>query len=108
MYQMKDFGKEYNTITYDQRGSGNSSVIKTDFSPADDLNAIMDHYDLKIPTLVIYGDKDSEDIKQIAQLLDNNISNIKTMQIENADHLLNFEKPSELNKMILDFLSSVN
>ena len=227
MYQIREFGKEYNTIAYDQRGSGNSSVIKTDFSPADDLNAIMDHLkiektllvghsiggtialdfalqypekvsalvliasglngylwsqeyeelmatiwsipqpaemskkflsapfyavsmndpsikseiemitkenfqkvltwetfdvraihwyfpdaisklkDLKVPTLVIYGDKDSKDIKQIAQLLDNNISNVKTTQIDNADHLLNFEKPNELNKMILDFLSSV-
>ncbi len=226
-HQIKEFGKEYNTIAYDQRGSGNSSVIKTEFSPADDLKAIMDNLkiektflvghsiggtialdfslqypekvsalvliapglngylwsqkyqelmkeiwniphpeemakkflsapfyavsmselsikseietitkenfqkvltwetfdvraihwyfpdaisklkDLKIPTLVIYGDKDSKDIKQIALLLDNNISNVRTIQIKNADHLLNFEKPNELNKLVLDFLSGV-
>jgi pimeloyl-ACP methyl ester carboxylesterase len=226
-HQINDFGKEYNTIAYDQRGSGNSSVIKTGFSPADDLKAIMDYLkiektflighsiggtialdfalqypkkvsalvllasglngylwskeymelmnaiwcvpqpeamtkqflsapfyavsmsepsikfdietitkenfqkiltwetfdvrevhwyfpesisklkELKIPTLVVYGDKDAEDIKQIAQLLSKNIRNTKTTQIKNTDHLLNFEKPNELNKLVLDFLSDM-
>lgn len=228
MHQISDFGKEYNTIAYDQRGSGNSSVIKTGFSPADDLKAIMDYLkiektslvghsiggtialdfalqhpekvsalilvasglngyswskeymelmnaiwsvpqpeemtkqflsapfyavsmseptiksdietitkenfqkvlkwetfdirdvhwyfpdsisklkELKVPTLVIYGDKDSEDIKQIAQLFNKSIRNVKITQIKNTDHLLNFEKPNELNKLVLDFLSDIN
>lgn len=226
-HQMREFGKEYNTIAYDQRGSGNSSIIKTGFSPADDLKAIIDHLkiektslvghsiggtialdfalqypervsslilvasglngytwsgeylelmkkvwsvpqpeemtkqflsapfyaismgessikseietitkenfqkvltwetfdardvhwffpesisklrNIKIPTFVIYGDKDSEDIKQIAKLLSKSIQNVKTTQIKNADHLLNFEKPNELNKLVLDFLSGI-
>ena len=227
-YQMRELGKKYNTIAYDQRGSGNSSVIKNTFSPADDLKAIMNYlkiektflvghsiggaialdfslqypekisalvliasglngytwsqeyeqliseiwsvpqpaemtnkflsspfyavsmskpsikceieritkdnfqklltwetFDirsihwyfpnaitklkyLKIPILVIYGDKDSQDIKQIAQLLNNNILNVTIAEIKNADHLLNFEKPNEINKVILDFLTTVN
>jgi pimeloyl-ACP methyl ester carboxylesterase len=227
MHQISDFGKKYNTIAYDQRGSGNSSVIKTEFSPADDLKAITDYLkiekaylvghsiggtiaidfalqypekisalilvasglngyswskeyielmgaiwsvpqpeemtkqflsapfysvsmnepsikfdidtitkesfqkvltwetfdirdvhwyfpdsisklkELKVPTLVIYGDKDSEDIKKIAQLLSKNIQNVKAVQIKNTDHLLNFGKPDELNKIVLDFISDI-
>lgn len=63
---------------------------------------------LKIPTFIIYGDKDSEDIKQIANLLGQYIQNVKKTQIKNADHLLNFGKPDELNKLVLDFLDEIN
>ena len=35
--------------------------------------------DLKIPTFVIYGDKDSEDIKQIAHILSKNLQNVKAI-----------------------------
>src|SRR5690242_1502666 len=51
-HQIKDFGKQYNTIAYDQRGSGYSSVIKTGFSPADDLKAIMDYLKIEKTSLV--------------------------------------------------------
>jgi pimeloyl-ACP methyl ester carboxylesterase len=228
IHQLGDFGKKYYTITYDQRGSGNSSVIKSGFSPADDLKAVMDHLkiketylvghsiggtiaidfalrypkkvsalvlvasglngyswskeyldlmnaiwgvpepeemtkkflsapfyavsinvpklkyeieeitkenfqkvlrwetfdahdihwffpealskvkELKIPVFVIYGDKDSEDIKKISDLLNKNIQNVKIAQIKNADHFLNFENPRELNKLVLDFLSDLS
>jgi pimeloyl-ACP methyl ester carboxylesterase len=227
-YQIKDFGKEFTTIVYDQRGSGNSSVLTAAFSPADDLKALMDHLkiaktvlvghsiggtialdfalqypesvaalvliapglngyswskeyqelmkgiwsvpqpdemtkkylsapfyaigmsepnikleleaitkesfqkvltwktfdiqdvrwffpesisklkELQIPTFVVYGDKDAPDIKQIVRILGENIPNIKTAQIKNVDHILNFEKPSELNTLVLDFLSDCN
>ena len=60
--------------------------------------------DLKSPTLVVYGDKDSEDIQEIADIFEKNIKNVKTNIIKDVDHLLNFEKPEELNKLILNFL----
>jgi len=61
-----------------------------------------------LKTVIIYGDRDSEDIKKIAHILSKNMQNIKTSIIKDADHLLNFEKPEELNKLILDFLSSLD
>ena len=64
--------------------------------------------ELKIPTFVAYGNKDSEDIKQIAQTLIENLPNVKTAQIQDADHLLNFEKPNELNALILNFLKNMH
>lgn len=220
-YQIEDFGKEFNTIVYDQRGAGNSSVPTSSFSPADDLRAVMDHLkiektavighslgatialdfalqypervsslilvapglnshmwspeysewfqtiwnlsqpkemtkqalsapfyalamanpdikseiemitkenlekiltwknfdlqwffpepisklkELKTQVFVVYGDQDSQDIKQIARILTDNLPNVKITQIQNADHLLNFEQPNELNTLILKFL----
>src|SRR4051812_26726080 len=52
-HQIEDFGKKFNTIVYDQRGAGNSSVPTTAFWPADDLRALMDH--LKIAKAVVIG-----------------------------------------------------
>ena len=220
-YQIKDLGKKFNIIVYDQRGAGKSSVPTASFSPADDLKAIIDHLklakatlighslggtialdfalqypekvsalilvapglnghvwsdeysewfktiwslsqptdmlqqamsapfyrlamanpniksevemiakenlekiltwktldirwffpeplsklkELKIPTFVIYGDEDSKDITQIVHALIENLPNVKTTEIQNADHLLNFEKPNELNTLIFRFL----
>jgi pimeloyl-ACP methyl ester carboxylesterase len=221
-YQFENFGKKYNTIAYDQRGTGNSSVPMTTFWPADDLRALLDHLkiekailvghsvggtvaldfalqyptrvtslvliasglnghswseeysewykaiwnvpnpeemtkkvlsapfyaislakpdikseveaitneslqkiltwksfdirlffpesvtklkELKAPTFVVYGDEDSQDIKQIAEVILESLQNVKIAQIKNADHLLNFEKATELNKLILKFLA---
>lgn len=223
-YQVGDFEKKFNTIVYDQRGFGNSSVLTKAFSPADDLKALMDHLkitkavlvghslggtialdfalqypervsalvllasglngylwskeylewmnsiwsmpqpdemtkqylsasfyrvamgdpnikleietitnesfqkvltwktfdiqdvrwffsdhlprlkELNMPTLVVTGDKDSQDIKQIAHAFSDNLRNIKIAQVKNTDHLLNFENPSELNSLVLNFL----
>lgn len=59
---------------------------------------------ISIPTLVMYGDKDSEDIKKIAHLLHENINNSKLTVVKDADHLINFEKADELSDLILAFL----
>ncbi len=224
-HQVADFAKKFNVITYDQRGSGNSSVPATAFSPADDLHALMVYLnierailvghsiggtialdfalqypqmasalilvasglngyiwsqeyqewmkgiweslqpeemmkqalsasfyavamsdpniksaietitkesiqkiltwetfnvhdvqwffpdpllklkELKIPGLVMYGDKDSQDIKKIAQIISETLPKVKVVQIENVDHLLNFEKPTELGNLVFNFLS---
>ncbi len=227
MHQIKAFGEKYQAITYDQRGSGNSSTVTTAFSPADDLKAVIEHLKLekvilvghsiggtialdfalqypdkvlglvlvasgvngyqwsknyldwmqsiwsmpqpekmtelflsapfykigmkesiiksaneiitkesfskmltwetfdvrdvhwyfpeahiklkniKAPTFVVYGEKDSEDINKIADIFSKNIENVKITVIKDADHLLNFEKPEELNNLILDFISTL-
>ncbi len=50
--QMKAFGEKYLTIAYDQRGSGNSSIVTTAFSPADDLKAVIEHFNLEKAVLI--------------------------------------------------------
>lgn len=64
--------------------------------------------ELKLPTFVVYGNKDSQDIKKIVQIFKKNIVNLKVVEMQNVDHLLNFEKPNELNSLILNFLSIQN
>lgn len=52
MHQIEDFGIKYNTIVYDQRGSGNSSTITTTFAPAEDLKAIINHIEIEKTILI--------------------------------------------------------
>ncbi len=70
-------------------------------------NQISELKNIKIPTLIVYGDKDSQDIKKIAHTINDQVKSATLIEMKNTDHLLNFENPEELNSIILDFLLQV-
>lgn len=102
----QELRSEIETITYENIQkilSWKSSEVRCFFSdPISKLNEV------RIPTLVVYGNKDSQDIKQIANILIENIPNVKSVQILDADHLLNFERPKELNSRVMDFVLNLD
>ena len=57
---------------------------------------------VKCPTLVICGEKDSANIKS-AYYLSENIKNAKLKIIENTGHVVNEEKPKELAKILDEY-----
>jgi 3-oxoadipate enol-lactonase len=59
---------------------------------------------IQVPVLIIDGDKDLPYITDASQYLEKNISKARRVVIKDAAHMLNLEKPEELNKLILDFL----
>jgi pimeloyl-ACP methyl ester carboxylesterase len=61
--------------------------------------------EIRIPTLIIVGDRDVSDIKAITDTLEANITGAKKMVIFGAGHLVNMEKPEGFNQIVLDFLS---
>lgn len=61
---------------------------------------------IKARTLMVTGGLDAIDIHEIAKLYNNEINNIKWIEIKNAAHTLNIEKPDEINRIILKFLSN--
>ena len=62
---------------------------------------------VKCPTLVICGEKDSANIKS-AYYLSENIKNSQLKIVEGAGHILNEEKPRELSLLINDFWRDLN
>lgn len=54
-------------------------------------------------TLLIIGSEDSQPIKEIAGVLNSNISMIHKVEINGTGHLPNLDKPDEFNKIVLDF-----
>ncbi len=60
------------------------------------------------PTLIITSNNDVEPSKEIAVLMEQKIHNSKKVVIMDAGHDIGMNKPSEFNKVVLDFLSSVS
>lgn len=63
---------------------------------------------ISVPTLIIVGDADVEDIQIIAQALEASIPNAKKVVIPNTAHHLNMEEPEAFNKIVLDFLQRLS
>lgn len=57
---------------------------------------------VKCPTIVICGEKDSTNIKS-SQYLVENIKNAKLQIMKNTGHIVNEESPEELSKVLIDF-----
>jgi len=59
---------------------------------------------IKVPVLIITGEKDIQDFQQIADILHKEIKQSQRKQIKGAGHMCNMEKPDAFNKAISDFL----
>lgn len=64
--------------------------------------------EIHVPTLIIFGDQDVRDILKIADILEKEIPGAKKVVIPGTAHHLNMEKPEEFNRIVLDFLGSLN
>lgn len=61
--------------------------------------------DIRVPTLLIRGDRDVLTITKIVETLEKNIPGAKKVIIPGVGHMVNVEKPQEFNSTVLDFLS---
>jgi 3-oxoadipate enol-lactonase len=68
------------------------------------LKAIYTLSAIHAPVLIINGDKDLPIITATSQYLEKNIHGSKHVVLKDAAHMLNMEKPDELNNLMLDFL----
>jgi 3-oxoadipate enol-lactonase len=60
--------------------------------------------EIRVPVLVLIGDKDAANIQAIAELLATKITGARKVVLKNVSHHLNMEKPREFNKVLMDFL----
>src|SRR5579885_2709070 len=63
--------------------------------------------EIRVPTLIIVGDKDVEFILKIAHTLEEGVAGAKKMVIPDTAHHLNMEKPGEFNRAVIEFLKSI-
>jgi 3-oxoadipate enol-lactonase len=59
---------------------------------------------VQAPVLVIDGDKDLPYITAASQYLERHIPGARRIVMKGVAHMLNMEKPAELNKLVMDFL----
>jgi pimeloyl-ACP methyl ester carboxylesterase len=60
--------------------------------------------DIAAPTLVVVGEEDVEDIKEIANVLAAGIPSGRKVTMPGSAHLPPLERPEEFNRILLDFL----
>jgi len=63
--------------------------------------------EITIPTLIMIGERDDADLHEIAKMLSQGIHDSRLIEIADAGHLVNLEKPSQFNKEVLEFLRSI-
>ena len=63
--------------------------------------------EIKVPTLIVYGDQDVREVAEVAQALERGIPDARTVVIADTAHHLNLEKPAEFNRVVLDFLAAL-
>jgi pimeloyl-ACP methyl ester carboxylesterase len=63
---------------------------------------------IKIPTLVICGEKDSLTPTSVMKEMFHKIPNADYVEIKNAGHMTPIENPEEVNKAIINFLSKLS
>lgn len=65
--------------------------------------------DLKMPTLIMVGERDDPEIVVRARTMSREIPGAKGVVIvKGAGHMVNLEKPREFNRALATFLRSVN
>jgi len=64
--------------------------------------------EIKVPTLIVVGDLDTQRTLAAADFLAGNIPNAKKIMMNNTAHLPNMEQPEEFNEYVLSFLDGYN
>jgi 3-oxoadipate enol-lactonase len=62
---------------------------------------------IKVPTLVIVGERDIPEFREVARHMAGNIAGAKLVVVPNAGHMSNMEAPQFVNEAMLGFLAGV-
>ncbi|MDQ3181876.1 MAG: alpha/beta hydrolase [Acidobacteriota bacterium] len=60
--------------------------------------------EIKVPILLIIGDKDVPDMQKIADKITADVKDVRKEVLAGAGHIANMEKPDEFNRLVLGFL----
>jgi 3-oxoadipate enol-lactonase len=60
--------------------------------------------EVRVPTLILTGDEDRDDIQALANKLAETIPDVQRTSIPRAAHIPSLERPGEFDRLVLDFL----
>ena len=63
--------------------------------------------EVKVPTLIVVGDRDAPEILEIADTLEQSIAEATKVVLPGTAHHPNMEQPEEFNRIVLDFLDGL-
>lgn len=86
----------------------NASIFEMRFWPFEqtDPPAVKRLNEIKVPTLIVIGDKDSPGVQTAAEAAATGIARAKKVIMKDADHLPQMDNPEEFNRIVKEFLST--
>jgi pimeloyl-ACP methyl ester carboxylesterase len=63
--------------------------------------------EIKVPTLIVVGERDLPDLHRIADILNMKIRHSQRITLKGAGHMSNMETPREFNEAVLSFLANI-
>jgi pimeloyl-ACP methyl ester carboxylesterase len=82
-------------------------VVYGDFQACDKFNLLARIKEIKIPCLIFSGTEDKLTVPKYQDYLHEQIPGSKLIRFDHAGHLLNLEKPKDVNKAIEEFVNSL-
>jgi 2-hydroxy-6-oxonona-2,4-dienedioate hydrolase len=98
---VRDLVREMNLIALQNEASGLGEELQPDPPAADRLSEI------RAPALILVGDSDQPRTLAAADLLADELPNVRKVVMARAAHLPNMERPEEFNRILLDYLEDV-
>jgi pimeloyl-ACP methyl ester carboxylesterase len=63
--------------------------------------------EIQVPTLIVVGESDIPDVHAHAGVIEAGIEGSRREVLTHAGHLAHFERPDKLNRLVLEFLQSI-
>jgi pimeloyl-ACP methyl ester carboxylesterase len=82
-------------------------TVDEDLSMAPDWTSLERLGEIRVPTLVLDGDRDVPEFREIARLLAERIAGARLVTIPDADHVVHVRQPAGFNRAVADFLAAV-
>jgi pimeloyl-ACP methyl ester carboxylesterase len=98
---LRDLVREMNLIALQSEASGLGEDRPADPPAAERLDEI------QAPTLVVVGELDRPEIVARSESLARSVPRAQKIVVEGTAHVPNMEKPSEFNRVVLEFLAGV-
>ena len=99
----QDVGKLLKQMIEEHSGAIWADVKRGNYPKSDDLESV---HKISVPTLIIAGEKDKIFVP-LSEELHKRIRNSQLTIMQGAGHILNLEFPQEFNRVLNDFLDSV-
>jgi len=86
----------------------NASIFEMRFWPFEqaDPPAVKRLNEIKVPALIVIGDKDTPGVQAAAEAAASGIAGAKKVIMKDADHLPQMDNPEEFNRIVKEFLST--
>lgn len=102
-----DLDAERFNLLKDDLNKTNKDIVLGDFSACDAFDVRNRLKEIKLPVLIIISGNDAMIPMWYGNYLKQSIKNSVIVKIDDAGHLVNLEKPEQVNRAIIDFIKKI-